>query len=67
MHQSMQNWHGRGKIDEAVISDAAIQCFWAEGYEATSVRDLADEMGITGARNQNPRRANDSWTAEIGA
>ena len=37
------------KFDEAVVSDAAIQCFWAEGYEATSVRDLADEMGITGA------------------
>ena len=34
----------------------------AKGYEATSVRELADEMGITGARNQNPRRANDSGT-----
>jgi hypothetical protein len=48
-----------GKFDEAVVSDAAIQCFWADGYEATSVRGLADEMGITGACNQSPRRAND--------
>lgn len=28
-------------------------CFWAKGYEATSVRDLADEMGMTGASLYN--------------
>lgn len=33
--------------------DAAVQCFWAKGFEATSVRDLADEMGITGASLYN--------------
>lgn len=26
--------------------DAAIECFWRHGLDATSVRDLADEMGI---------------------
>lgn len=30
-----------------------MQCFWARGYEATSVRDLAEGMGITGASLYN--------------
>jgi TetR/AcrR family transcriptional repressor of nem operon len=41
------------EFDEAAVLDAAIQCFWANGYEATSVRDLAGEMGITGASIYN--------------
>lgn len=28
-------------------------CFWARGYEATSVRDLAEEMGLTSASLYN--------------
>ena len=36
------------EFDEAVVLDAAVNCFWTQGYEATSVRDLAAEMGITG-------------------
>ncbi len=30
-----------------------MQCFWAQGYETTSVRDLADQMGITGTSLYN--------------
>ncbi|MBY0383275.1 MAG: TetR/AcrR family transcriptional regulator, partial [Xanthobacteraceae bacterium] len=41
------------EFDEATVLDAAIQQFWLRGYEATSVRDLADEMGIAGASLYN--------------
>ncbi len=36
------------EFDEAAVLDAAMDCFWRDGYEATSVRDLAACMGITG-------------------
>jgi TetR/AcrR family transcriptional repressor of nem operon len=41
------------EFDEVAVLDAAVQCFWAKGFEATSVRDLADEMGMTGASLYN--------------
>ncbi|RJX73441.1 TetR/AcrR family transcriptional regulator [Pseudomonas sp. LS-2] len=41
------------EFDEAVVLDAAIQCFWTKGFEATSMRDLIDVMGITGASLYN--------------
>jgi TetR/AcrR family transcriptional repressor of nem operon len=41
------------EFDEKEVLDAAVQCFWARGFEATSVRDLADRMGITGASLYN--------------
>lgn len=41
------------EFDEVGALDAAIHCFWSRGYEATSVRDLADAMQITGASLYN--------------
>jgi TetR/AcrR family transcriptional repressor of nem operon len=41
------------EFDEGAVLDAAIQCFWVRGYEATSVRDLAETMGIAGASLYN--------------
>jgi len=41
------------EFDETAVLEAAIQCFWSRGYEATSVRDLAEKMGITGASMYN--------------
>jgi len=41
------------EFDEAAVLDAAIQCFWNRGYEATSVRDLIEKTGITGASLYN--------------
>lgn len=41
------------EFDEATVLDAAMRRFWAQGYEATSVRDLAADMGITGASLYN--------------
>jgi TetR/AcrR family transcriptional regulator, transcriptional repressor for nem operon len=34
------------EFDEAAALDGAIECFWRRGYAATSVRDLATEMGV---------------------
>jgi TetR/AcrR family transcriptional repressor of nem operon len=41
------------EFDEMVVIEAAMHCFWARGFEAASVRDLASEMGITGASMYN--------------
>src|SRR5579863_3506893 len=36
------------EFDEEAVLDAAVSCFWERGYGATSVRELAAEMGIAG-------------------
>jgi TetR/AcrR family transcriptional repressor of nem operon len=41
------------EFDEGAVLDAAVQCFWARGYEATSVRDLIEKTGLTGASLYN--------------
>ena len=33
------------EFDEVTALEAAMECFWHRGYQATSVRDLADKMG----------------------
>lgn len=34
------------EFDEGVVLDAAMRCFWADGFAGTSVRDLGDAMGL---------------------
>lgn len=41
------------EFDETMVLEAAMNCFWAQGFEQTSVRDLAAQMGITGASLYN--------------
>src|SRR5271155_2001096 len=41
------------EFDEEAVLDAAVQCFWEHGYEATSVRDLIEKTGITAASLYN--------------
>src|SRR4029077_18297143 len=38
---------------ETTVLEAAMNCFWAQGFEQTSVRELAERMGITGASLYN--------------
>jgi len=40
-------------FDEDRALDLAVDCFWSRGYQGTSVRDLADSMGIGGASLYN--------------
>jgi TetR/AcrR family transcriptional repressor of nem operon len=40
-------------FDEERTLDQAVDCFWHRGYEATTVRDLADAMKIGGASLYN--------------
>src|SRR5258707_6698115 len=41
------------EFDETTVLEAAMNCFWAHGFEQSSVRDLAERMGITGASLYN--------------
>lgn len=41
------------EFDEQVVLDAALERFWAQGFDATSMRDLIDCTGLTGASLYN--------------
>ncbi|WP_246526440.1 TetR/AcrR family transcriptional regulator [Plastoroseomonas hellenica] len=41
------------EFDEGDVLDAAVECFWKQGFEATSMRDLIERTGITGASLYN--------------
>jgi TetR/AcrR family transcriptional regulator, transcriptional repressor for nem operon len=41
------------EFDETTVLNAATRCFWKQGYEATSVRDLVEHTGITAASLYN--------------
>ena len=41
------------EFDEEAVLNAAVECFWSRGYEATSVRDLIEKTGLTGASLYN--------------
>jgi len=41
------------QFDEKKVLQAAMNCFWANGYEMTSTRELAVRMGLTGASLYN--------------
>jgi TetR/AcrR family transcriptional repressor of nem operon len=41
------------EFEERAVLAAAVRCFWARGYEATSVRDLVEETGLTAASLYN--------------
>jgi TetR/AcrR family transcriptional regulator, transcriptional repressor for nem operon len=41
------------EFDEAAVLDAAVQCFWARGYESTSIKDLMERTGLTAASLYN--------------
>jgi TetR/AcrR family transcriptional repressor of nem operon len=41
------------EFDETAVLEAAMNRFWTRGFEQTSVRDLAEHMGITGASLYN--------------
>jgi len=41
------------EFDEAAVLDAAVLCFWKQGYDATSIKDLVARTGITAASLYN--------------
>jgi TetR/AcrR family transcriptional regulator, transcriptional repressor for nem operon len=41
------------EFDEATVLEVAMNCFWAQGFGQTSIRDLAEQTGITGASLYN--------------
>jgi TetR/AcrR family transcriptional repressor of nem operon len=65
--------HKEFDVDEAL--DSALDLFWATGYEATSMQDLVDRLGINrgslyatfGSKDELYRRAFDRYAERSGA
>ena len=51
--QVMERMARPREFDEQTVLTAALGRFWSHGYEATSTRELAESMGITGASLYN--------------
>jgi len=41
------------EFDEEAVLDAVMDCFWVRGYQATSMRDIAERTGLTTASLYN--------------
>ena len=41
------------EFDPEAVREAAIRCFWTRGYEATSIKELLEETGLTAASLYN--------------
>jgi TetR/AcrR family transcriptional regulator, transcriptional repressor for nem operon len=41
------------EFDEEAVLDAVVECFWSQGYESTSVKDLMERTGLTAASLYN--------------
>ena len=41
------------EFDEDAVLDAAVQCFWSRGFEATSIKNLIGRTGLTAASLYN--------------
>lgn len=41
------------QFDEEAVRDTTVRCFWSRGFEATSIKDLIEETGITAASLYN--------------
>ncbi|MBB2172144.1 TetR/AcrR family transcriptional regulator [Gluconacetobacter asukensis] len=41
------------EFDEDAVLDAAVACFWRHGFDATSIRDLVGQTGLTAASLYN--------------
>lgn len=41
------------EFDEEAVLDGAVACFWRQGFDATSIRDLVGETGLTAASLYN--------------
>lgn len=41
------------EFDEQAVLDSVVGCFWSRGFEATTMRDLIDSTGLSGASLYN--------------